>query len=868
MKMRDLCLAIAVLCILAGCSGGGSQSDLSGDEAGAENTTVMTPYDFANGCYALKSVANNSFIMSAGPVYDATAQDLSKASAFFMKPSGLGTYLLYDRLARYLSVDANQNVIRTSTLDENTMWELVSVGGDLFALKSAGGGRSRGKWLAVSADDGQLSLLSGMSGSCQFRLEETSNCKSYPEAELNVDILDKNGNPVPLENAMARPAVGDNITGFADVHVHLNHFLASGQTTFVGETFNPLGIQEALRDCSPLHGKNGTTDILGMVQSNTFGPHNTDGWPTFSFWPSSKSQTHQQAYYKWIERAWLSGERLMVQEMVNAQILAIVKNTLVKPQVEILPQDDISVVDRQTRNMYDMQDYIDAQCGGPGKGWFRICKSSTEARQAISQGKMAVLLAIEVDSLCNVGKDYCEGYDSCDEGRKNDTELDKKLNAIEYLLDKYYDMGIRTIFPVHGINNGYGGAWLYVNMVWDLGNKIMRGNFYDIELSPDPRVTYKETGIEYTAAQQQLVDFLSGIQVDLPYAPEIPPYDPNNLKDMGFAPKGHANGQGLTMTGDWLIRQLIKRGFVVEVDHMSNKTVNGALKILWDNKYPGIVATHGGITDIEPPDVEGGTHEQLDIPRMIMIMQLGGLFSEHLAGRAPSYAGPAMYGNEFCFLDYLRCMINLSNRSKDNPGAVDELNNGNDPNVSIKGYFRYHVRKVIKDGKEVYEEYPYKVPTSWYNMNDDPADDLWLGQPMTTDVNGACSLPQADKTATQPVVAYDPDGFGVLYPGLYNESAVDPSKVRFKRQVTGKRTFDINKEGMSHYGLMPDEIKFRQAQDPNLRLDSFFSGAEAYLRMLGRVERYQSDPNYPSRDPKYWNLQNYEDWWGWKEENH
>jgi len=176
MKMKNLYLAIAVIITLASCSGGGSHSDLSGEEAGTENTTSRTPYDFANGCYALKSVANDSFIMSAGPVYDATAQDLSKASAFFMKPSGLGTYLLYDRLARYLSVDANQSVIRTSTLDDNTMWELTSVGEDLFALKSAAGGLSKGKWLAVSADDGQLSLSSSLSESCQFRLEETSNC--------------------------------------------------------------------------------------------------------------------------------------------------------------------------------------------------------------------------------------------------------------------------------------------------------------------------------------------------------------------------------------------------------------------------------------------------------------------------------------------------------------------------------------------------------------------------------------------------------------------------------------------------------------------------------------------------------------------
>jgi hypothetical protein len=795
--------------------------------------TLQTPYDFANGCYTLKSVANNSFILATPSSYQVSDKDPAKAEPFFMKPSGLGDYLVYDHQAGCITAFGNQAVIRATFISDNANWSLSSLGENKFALKSI----AKEKWLSVSADGSRLVLSDACGLTSQFQLEPAKDCKPFPEAEINVDIKDLNGQDVDPSMAMARPAVGEEIIGFADVHVHLNHFLASGQTTFVGETFNPLGIQEALRDCSPLHGKNGSTDILGMVQSNSFTNHNTDGWPTFSFWPTAKSQTHQQAYYRWIERAWLSGQRLMVQEMVNAEILANVKNGLIKPQVDIMPQDDISVCDRQIKNMYDMQDYIDAQCGGPGKGWFRICKSSTEARQAISQGKMAVILAIEVDSLCNAGRDYFEDYEK---NRISKQELDEKLQDISDLLDMYYDLGIRTIFPVHGINNGYGGAWLYVNMVWDLGNKLMRGNFYDITLSPNPRVTYKETGIEYNTAQAQTIQLLKFLGIDLPYAPVIPPDLPPDA--IG---KGHANGQGLTKLGEWLIEKLIDKGFVIEVDHMSDKTINRTLEIIWEHKYPGVIATHGGITDLEPPDAK--THEQLDIPRMIKVIQLGGLFSAHIGGQPRTSAGPAMYGDDYCYLDYLGFIINLS---KKGPGTIEALDNEN----AREKYFYYH------EGK------PYMVPTSWYNTNDDPTDDLVLGQPMTTDVNGACSLPLPDQSP-QNMVDYDSGGFGVLYPDLYNERAVDSSKVRFHRQVTGNRTFDVNTDGMAHYGLMPDYIKYRKVQDPNLQLNAFFRGTEAYLRMLNRVERYHEDPNYPSRDSKYWDKVNYEDWWGWKKEN-
>jgi hypothetical protein len=827
---------IFMLSALPGCSN--SPDSSTPDQAQPEELpqAILTPYDFANGCYAVQSEANKLFMVVQSGAYKISGADQNAGMAFFMKPAALGQYLLFDRDGGYLDVDPLHKIIRSLHADQSAVWELKALGDNSFALHSP----KHGAWLAISPKGSAPVLSFTCDAACAFRLLPGQDCQTFPEAELNIDIPDKDGNPVNPLDAMARPAVGEPIIGFADIHVHLNHFLASGQTTFVGETFNPLGIQEALRDCSPLHGKNGSTDILGMVQSNSFTNHNTDGWPTFSFWPTAKSQTHQQAYYRWIERAWLSGQRLMVQEMVNAEILAKVKNGLIKPKVDIMPQDDISVVDRQIKNMYDMQDYIDAQCGGPGKGWFRICKSSNEARQVINQGKMAVILAIEVDSLCNAGKDYCEDYGTCDDGRNNDMELDAKLNNIEYLLDKYYDLGIRTIFPVHGINNGYGGAWLYVNMVWDLGNKIMRGNFYDIEASPNPRVTYQETGIEYTAAQALTVELLKSLGIDLPYAPVIPPDLPPDA-----AGKGHANGQGLTKLGEWLIEKLIDKGFVIEVDHMSDKTINRAIEIIWEHKYPGVIATHGGITDLEPPDAK--THEQLDIPRMIKVIQLGGLFSAHIGGQPRTSAGPAMYGDDYCYLDYLRFMINLS---KKGPGTIEALDNEN----AREKYFYYH------EGK------PYMVPTSWYNTNDDPTDDLVLGQPMTTDVNGACSLPLPDQSP-QNMVDYDSGGFGVLYPGLYNESVVDNSNVRFHRQVTGNRTFDVNKDGMAHYGLMPDYIKYRQVQDPNLQLNAFFRGTEAYLRMLNRVERYHNDPNYPSRDPQYWDKVNYEDWWNWKKEN-
>ncbi len=50
----------------------------------------------------------------------------------------------------------------------------------------------------------------------------------------------------------------------------------------------------------------------------------------------------------------------------------------------------------QSRDLYALQNYIDAQSGGPGKGWFRIVTDPFQARKVINQGKLAVVEGIEV----------------------------------------------------------------------------------------------------------------------------------------------------------------------------------------------------------------------------------------------------------------------------------------------------------------------------------------------------------------------------------------------------------------------------------------------------------------------------------------
>lgn len=52
----------------------------------------------------------------------------------------------------------------------------------------------------------------------------------------------------------------------------------------------------------------------------------------------------------------------------------------------------------------DLQDYIGARCGGPGKSFFRIATSSTQARAFIEDGKMAVVFDTENEKVVECGE--------------------------------------------------------------------------------------------------------------------------------------------------------------------------------------------------------------------------------------------------------------------------------------------------------------------------------------------------------------------------------------------------------------------------------------------------------------------------------
>lgn len=352
------------------------------------------------------------------------------------------------------------------------------------------------------------------------------------------------------------------VRGYVDAHTHWMSNVGFGGTLVCGETFNEDGIAAALTDCHN-HLPDGRAALLeNLTHGGKRGPfdaHDPVGWPTFKDWPSADSKTHQQMYYKWVERSWKAGQRIMVHHMVNNNVLCSVPAQINKHSC-----DDMINVRKQIAETRRLQAFIDREHGGPGKGWFRIVTSPKHAREVIAQGKLAVVLGVEVSAP--FGCSYRHGAGpNCDQA------------DIERGLDEMYDLGIRSMFLCHKFDNALCGVRFdggtQGNMI-NVGNFLNTGAWWAVE---DCKTDAKDNTVSSVLMTDGLKLLFKGMGIK-----NVPAYGPGP----------HCNQRGMTKLGEYALRGLMKRGMIVEVDHMSVKAAGRALSIMEEKNYAGAISSH------------------------------------------------------------------------------------------------------------------------------------------------------------------------------------------------------------------------------------------------------------------------------------
>ncbi|MBD2859405.1 peptidase M19 [Spongiibacter sp. KMU-158] len=573
--MRSISISLVLLSsVLSAC--GGSSSPSSSGGSGGGNTTPpaeISRYSMANGCYALQDAGSDTFISrDDGNGYRSGASTTLAAESFYMRPATLGKYLFYGRDGVFLTA-APGATTQSSEPSDDAIWTVdYSEVSKTFTITSD----TTGEKLAL----GQDGALITSSTASPFDFKSTTNCSNFPEMPVDVAGATFKGN-----------GVDQPIIGFADVHTHMGmssemsyagNVGPSAGGVLYGEVFNRFGVSKALENCESFHGPNGIRDANNILETDPTGTHDTQGWPTFVDWPARNFLTHQVMYYKWVERAYLAGLRIMINHGTNIKALCEVGKTYsLTPDADC---DDMSIATKQVQYLYEVQDYIDAQSGGPGKGWYRIVKSPEEAREVINEGKLAVVLGVEVAQVFDCGVTILP--DGSEQRNCDTAQIDEEIQNL-------WDLGVRHVYPYHDINSSLGGTGIFSGDVINFLNFLDTGRFWetvDCRDYPEDEPVVRLPGAEMTTSIPGTgEDPLTALLLETTGG-TLPLYPPGR----------QCNSRTVTDLGDYALRALMKRGMVIDIDHAAYHSKDIMLDIAEEltPSYPMASShdAHGGLT--------------------------------------------------------------------------------------------------------------------------------------------------------------------------------------------------------------------------------------------------------------------------------
>ena len=478
------------------------------------SVAAPTRYSLANGCYALQ---------------DGAGKAIGGAEHVRMKATTLASYLLYLPDGKFLAAAEGGGMAPAAEPSPASDWRVQDAPGPAFTI--------------APASDEKRPLT--------VRFTPAEGCADYPEAPLN---------------AAGRPAKGDvpfgRVGGFVEGHMHWMTYEYIGGNFHCGRPWHPYGITHALPDCESVEGPQGAgAPVQNFLNfGNPAALHDTRGYPYLTEWGAG-NLTYEGTYWRWIERAWMSGLRVMVMGINENRILCELQAN------RKTNCDEMDTVRRGIKAMRELQRYVDAQAGGPGKGFFQIVTDPYQARRVINEGKMAVVLEIEISEPFG-----CRGWEtpSCDQA-----QVDRQL-------DEMYRLGVRSSLLLNKFDNPLTGVRFDggpVGVVINAGNRQSAGSFWSARTCTGPLTdnTIETFVPEANSPITQILAFMGVPSGTLPTYPPAP----------------HCNTRGLTTLGKHLVRRMMDNRMIVNPDHMSQAAVDDTLTLLESRGYSGVISPHG-----------------------------------------------------------------------------------------------------------------------------------------------------------------------------------------------------------------------------------------------------------------------------------
>jgi microsomal dipeptidase-like Zn-dependent dipeptidase len=384
--------------------------------------------------------------------------------------------------------------------------------------------------------------------------------------------------PAPL-----LPDASGRLRGFVDLHTHPMANLGFGGKLLYGgvdvgallpadpncnHNVRATGEQQALGHDKSTHGghdffTNTCGDELrkAVIHGLQTGLHGADepedayGYPTFADWPVWNDLTHQKMWVDWIRRAYDGGLRVMVALAVNNKTLGDVT----------AGPGDYATDDKTSADLQigEIRSFI-----GRHSDFMEIAYNAADVHRIVAANKLAVVVGIEVDHIGNFQTVQHPAVPS-------DDEVKAEVNRL-------YREGVRYIFPIHVLDNAFGGTAAYVNL-FNVSNVRESGHPYALICSaPADDITYRYNNNDL-GAQLVLVQLAkTGFAVTSISSPQCP---------SGI---GQKNKLGLTPVGVVAIKEMMRLGMLIDIDHMSQAAADEALGLAKSFNYP-VNSGHNGI---------------------------------------------------------------------------------------------------------------------------------------------------------------------------------------------------------------------------------------------------------------------------------
>jgi len=364
--------------------------------------------------------------------------------------------------------------------------------------------------------------------------------------------------------ALAAPTPSGKIVGFADTHLHMvaeygfgGHFFWGSHNGTLDEMNQPCDGTTSHGWPFDMYGESVTTRVTQCSEDEQVThPKFTHGAPDFKDWPRWNSPSHHQAHTTHMKAAWEGGMRLAFITAMTDTLMCNIAEVL---KLKLPPNREPQTCD-VTRALETQVEAIKLWASQNSE-WAEVAMTAADARRIASQGRLALVIAVEASYALGFEKDW------------------------RPQLARYHAMGVRQITFIHLWDNQFGGP-AYNGKTMEYANLLewLRDLVAHPFRAPQPDIPCLSSWLA------RLKRFAAWFHND-----EHTSRTPRPQTDSdGF------NKLGLTDEGKAVVQWLMDHGMFVDVSHMSRRALNDTYAISVANGYYPLMMTHGFALDAYP----------------------------------------------------------------------------------------------------------------------------------------------------------------------------------------------------------------------------------------------------------------------------